>query len=116
MAIAFAKSLDTLNPPVITKLISEFIESKYFLALESAYIVGTEVDSLNKNGLEPVAPPLPSIVIKSGSAKTQCSRSSSILPAAIFIPIGLPPDFSLSISTISFKSSLLLISGNLLGL
>ena len=33
IAIAFAKSEDTRSPPVMTRDISEWIESKYFLAL-----------------------------------------------------------------------------------
>ena len=44
------------------------------------------------------------------------SKSLSILPAAIFIPIGLPSDLSLSSSTRFFKSSFVFILSNLEGL
>ena len=54
--------------------------------------------------------------MKSGIAKHTYSKSDSICPAAIFIPIGLPSDFSLNSSTKDFKSSLVLISSNLDGL
>ena len=74
------------------------------------------MESRTRRGLAPVAPPLPSIVIKSGPAKTQYSRSRSILPAAILIPIGLPSDSQRSLSTSARKSSLVLIPGNLDGL
>ena len=63
-----AKSEDTLKPPVIFNSISKLCSSKYFLALYKAYIVGTEVESLIILGLAAVAPPRPSIVIKSGLA------------------------------------------------
>ena len=53
----------------MTSDISSPCSSKYFLALYSAYIVGTVVASFMILGLAPVAPPLPSIVIKSGFAK-----------------------------------------------
>ena len=75
-----------------------------------------EVDSRSRSGLEPVAPPRPSMVIKSGSAYMQCSRSCSICPAAILIPIGRPFERSRSIVTIAFKSSLEQISEKRLGL
>ena len=116
IAIALAKSDEVLSPPVMTSDISSPCSSKYFLALYSAYIVGTVVASFMILGLAPVAPPLPSIVIKSGFAKQANSRSSSICPAANFTPIGLPSDFSLNSSTRDFKSSFVSISLNLDGL
>ena len=67
-------------------------------------------------GEDPVAPPLPSIVMKSHPECDMNSRSSSILPAAILTPIGLPPVLSLSVDTMSLRSSGEFISGNLDGL
>ena len=116
IAIALAKSEDTRSPPVMTRSISAPASSRYFLARERAYTVGTLVESLTSFGLAPVAPPLPSMVIKSGSAKTQYSKSFSIFPAAIFIPMGRPSDAMRSWATKSLKSSLLRISSNLDGL
>lgn len=66
-ARAFAKSADTLNPPVIIKEISFLsFSSRNFLALYKANNVGTDVDALTNLGDAPVAPGLPSIVMKSG--------------------------------------------------
>ena len=67
-------------------------------------------------GDAPVAPPLPSMVMKSGPANTQYSKSFSIFPAAILIPTGLPSLRSRSSSTSFFKSSFVLIPGNFEGL
>ena len=66
-------------------------------------------------GLAPVEPPRPSRVTKSAPEYTACSRSSSILPAASFSPIGLPLDFNRSSSTRFFKSSFVLIPGIVAG-
>ena len=79
-------------------------------------MVGTLVESLMMAGDAPVAPPRPSIVMKSGSAKTQNSRSFSIRPAAILIPIGLPSLLQRSSHTRSRRSFALFIPGNLEGL
>ena len=78
-------------------------------------MVGTLAESRSIRGEDPVAPPLPSMVIKSGSAYTQKARSFSILPAAIFTPTGRPSEAILSWATRLFKSSLVFIPGNLDG-
>ena len=53
--------------------------------------------------------------MKSGSAYRTCSKSSSILPAANFRPIGLPQERSLNSSTKPLKSSLVSIPGIVAG-
>ena len=116
MARALAKSEDTLSPPVITRSMSAPVSSRYFLARYRAYMVGTLAASRISFGLAPVAPPRPSMVMKSGSANTQYSRSRSIRPAAILMPMGLPSDSSRSFATSAFKSSFVSIPGKREGL
>ena len=90
------------------KYIFEYVPNKYSVTDEN--LKKADAIEIKNVGLAPVAPPLPSIVIKSGIAKHTYSKSASICPAAIFIPIGLPSDFSLNSSTKDFKSSLVFIS------
>ena len=73
-------------------------------------MVGTVVASRRISGLEPVAPPLPSIVMKSGSAAKQNAKSFSTCPAAILMPIGRPFDRRRRLETKSFISDGELIS------
>ena len=75
---------------IINVIFLTLCSSKYFRARYNANKVGIDVVSFTNLPEAPVAPGLPSIVIKSGFEKTAISKSSSILPAAILIPIGLP--------------------------
>ena len=84
----------------------------YARARARAYTVGTVELSFRYFGDAPVAPPRPSMVMKSGCAYAIHSRSASICPAAIFIPIGRPSLRSLRDVTSCFKSSFVLISSN----
>lgn len=59
-----------------------------------ANMVGMEAADLTNLGAAPVAPALPSMVIKSGWAYIATSRSASILPAANLTPIGFPSETS----------------------
>jgi hypothetical protein len=63
-ARAFIKSSGTLNPPVITSVISfDHTLSKYLLALARAGIVGTDILFLKISGAAQVHPHLPSRII-----------------------------------------------------
>ena len=66
-AKALAKSEETRRPPVMIKVIS-FLFFSAFRAVSRANIVGTDVAALINFGAAPVAPALPSIVMKSGFA------------------------------------------------
>ena len=72
--------------------------------------------SFRNFGEEPVAPPRPSMVMKSHPDCEMNSRSSSMCPAAIFTPMGFPPVLERSMSTVLFRSSGVSIPGNAAGL